>query len=347
MPVQWSPNSGGIVGRAINTVLYFVRRCAEPAGAQGLRRLLLLLLLLWITAALIRLFWALWPEPSPHEWQGRIINPIVQGGPTAGASPVERQPFIERPLFGTPGVAVSVDTEHEPSASLSSSRDGIEKGARETRLELVLRGIVASTDDGLGHAVIEHRSNQAVYAVDDELPVSAGVRLAKVMPGQVVLDNNGDYELLTLFDETVFDRQLRNQTGTDATTGIAKNSANRVTTHIDRRSDEQTTQLATSYRQQLYKNPQSLAELVRISAVREGGQLKGYRIMPGKAETQFARLGFKAGDLVTRVNGIVLDNPANTMQLYQAMRTAREAVFELERQGQSVSVSVDLDTTND
>ena len=49
-------------------------------------------------------------------------------------------------------------------------------------------GFVASTEDGLGHAIIEHRSQQTVYAVEDELPVPGKVVLAKVMPKQVVLD---------------------------------------------------------------------------------------------------------------------------------------------------------------
>jgi hypothetical protein len=47
-----------------------------------------------------------------------------------------------------------------------------------------------------------------VYAVEDKLPVSGDVVLAKVMPRQVVLDNGGTYELLTLFEDTELDAQL-------------------------------------------------------------------------------------------------------------------------------------------
>ena len=35
---------------------------------------------------------------------------------------------------------------------------------------------------------------------------------------------------------------------------------------------------------------------------------------------------------MTGINGIALDDPANTMRLYQTMRSASEAVFELERE---------------
>ena len=112
----------------------------------------------------------------------------------------------------------------------------------------------------------------------------------------------------------------------------------------ENRADEETTRLAQSYRERLYQNPQSLAEVVNVSAVREGGALLGYRVSPGKDQEQFAQLGFKPGDLVTAVNGVSLDNPANTMVLYNSMRNAQEAVFDLQREDQQLTLSVNLDS---
>jgi general secretion pathway protein C len=79
-----------------------------------------------------------------------------------------------------------------------------------------------------------------------------------------------------------------------------------------------------------------------VSAVRENGQLLGYRLAPGKERAQFEQLGFMPGDLVTSVNGIALDDPANALQLYQTMRTATEAVFDLRREDQQITLSVNL-----
>ena len=76
--------------------------------------------------------------------------------------------------------------------------------------------------------------------------------------------------------------------------------------------------------------------------MRENGELRGYRIAPGKEQDQFELLGFRSGDLVTSVNGIELNDPANTIRLYQTMRSAGEAVFELQRDNQPVTVSVNL-----
>jgi general secretion pathway protein C len=79
---------------------------------------------------------------------------------------------------------------------------GIEDGAKETRLDLVLVGVLAARSDGLGQAIIQYRQDQSIYRVSDALPVSGRVSLAKVLPDRVVLDNNGTYELLKLYDES-------------------------------------------------------------------------------------------------------------------------------------------------
>ena len=48
------------------------------------------------------------------------------------------------------------------------------------------------------------------------------------------------------------------------------------------------------------------------------------------------------GDIITAINGITLDEPANTMRLYQAMRSAGEAVFDLQRGEQQLTLAVSL-----
>jgi general secretion pathway protein C len=241
-------------------------------------------------------------------------------------------------LFGEAGAVSSAPVVEETAAP--TAREGIEKGARETRLDLKLRGVVASSEDGLGHAIIEYKSKQAVYAVEDKLPLSGQVVLAKVMPTQVVLDNGGTYELLQLFEDSALDTQLASPPAQT----LGRRPATADAAVVDRRTDEGASALARSYRERLYQNPQSLAEVVTISAVRENGDLLGYRIAPGKDQKQFEQLGFKPGDLVIGINGIALDDPANTVRLYQTMRTASEAVFELQRDEQPLTVSVSLDS---
>jgi len=171
--------------------------------------------------------------------------------------------------------------------------------------------VVASTEDGLGHAIIEYQKRQQVYGVDDELPLPGKVILAKVMPQQVVIDNAGTYELLTLFEDSPLSSQVV------APAFVQPRDQSRDSSQsVDKRGDASTTVLARDYRAQLYENPRSLAEVGRVSAVRDNGQLRGYRVAPGNDAAQFKQLGFKSGDLVIAINGIALSDPAKTMRLY-------------------------------
>jgi general secretion pathway protein C len=72
---------------------------------------------------------------------------------------------------------------------------------------------------------------------------------------------------------------------------------------------------------------------VSISAVQADGGLKGYKVSPGRDAAQFTALGFEAGDIVTAVNGYALSDPSNTLRLYQLMRDATDATFDIDRKG--------------
>ncbi|MEH6571000.1 MAG: type II secretion system protein GspC [Halioglobus sp.] len=304
-----------------------------------MRQLILLLLLVWGVFALAELLWTFFPRNTAAlPPANSILNPMESGTGSSETESVDLDTMLSWHLFGEAGQAAP--TPEVSVVPTASDRDGIEKGARETRLSLKLRGIISASEDGLGHAIIEYKSKQNVYAVEDKLPVGTRVTLAKVLPGGVVLDNGGTYELLRLFEDTALLGQLPPEQvkKPSATQAAGDNEA-----VIDARGGGKfSAQIGGNLRQQLYENPQSLAEVVRVSAVRENNTLKGYRIDPGKSAEQFTQLGFKAGDVVTSVNGINLDNPGNTMQLYQLMRSASEAVFDLERAGQNLTLTVSL-----
>ncbi|MCB1689800.1 MAG: type II secretion system protein GspC [Halioglobus sp.] len=308
---------------------------ARPEQLRRVRQVLLCLLAIWAVLALSRLIWALVPTTeSAAVVSPEVINPVTGGGSMQDAASVDIDSLVAWHLFGEAG-ETAVDLPLPQESEAASSRDGIEEGAKETRLQLTLRGIVSSTEDGLGYAIIESSGQQDVYAVEDKLPVSGEVVLAKVMPTQVVLDNGGTYELLVLYEDSSI--------GTSAPEPPAAANTSQPPPAAEQSNAVETTALAQSYRERLYQNPQSLAEVVRISAVRDGSTMRGYRISPGTDAAQFAQMGFEAGDVVTGINGVSLDNPTNTMVLYNSLRTAGEVVFELERGGQPMTLSVSLD----
>ena len=339
MAAEWLSNSSEVSGRVSAGLSSALATLSQPDNARRLRQLVLVVLAIWAVTSLARLVWALVPDPEPVAAPAAVINPVTTptGGEASGGEDVDIMAMMEWHLFGEVGAEPVAPPPKPEVVTADTARDGIEDGARQTRLKLILRGVVASTEDGLGHAIIEFKSRQDVYAVEDKLPVPGRVTLAKVMPQQVVLNNGGTYELLKLFDKDSLSAQV------PARPRPAPKAADPES--LDKRADLDATRLAAGYRKRLYQNPQSLAKVVGVSAVREAGQLVGYRVSPGQDQEQFQQLGFKAGDLVKSVNGVDLTSPANTMRLYNMMRTAGEAVFEVQRNGQPLTLSVSLDET--
>ena len=338
MPAKWLSSSSDVPRRASEALESALRSLAQPARARRLRQGLAVLFALWGILALSQLIWALLPAAETSlPTDAGVINPVSLPSTSGSVDSVNIRRVQGWHLFGEAGASNLAGQVQEAEPIPASARDGIEKGARETRLALKLRGVIASNEDGLGYAVIEHKSKQDIYAVEDKLPLPGRVSLAKVMPRQVVLDNAGTYEILELFEDGPLDSQLALQPPREAPTPA--NPRKRV---VESAPGGDASALARTYRERLYQNPQALADVVSVSAVRANGELQGYRIAPGKEREQFELLGFRQGDLVTSVNGIALNDPANTIRLYQTMRSASEAVFELQRDGQPVAVSVNF-----
>jgi S1-C subfamily serine protease len=66
------------------------------------------------------------------------------------------------------------------------------------------------------------------------------------------------------------------------------------------------------------------------------GRFAGWRIkafFPGDA--RFASVDLQAGDVVTRVNGKLLERPEHLMDMWQALRSSRELVVDVERGGKA------------
>ena len=310
------------------------RWVADEQRLSVLQRGLIAVLVLWAVNSTANTVWALIPSSPVEVSKSVVINPPPSSNAaSAGSETIDVSSILGMSVFGAAEPSEVQDLA--PVNAVATPREGIENGARETSLALTLTGIVASTADGLGSAMIEARKKQELYSVGDDLPASGKVTLAKILPKQVVIDNNGTYELITLFDDNGIVGIVQ------STSSELPNRTPALTAEVSTNQSERQ-QLAANYREQLYSDPQSLAGLVSISAVQSDGGLKGYRVAPGRDAEQFTALGFKAGDIVTAVNGYTLSDPTNTVRLYQLMRDATDATFEIERDGSPVSISVSL-----
>ena len=318
-----------------------IRWVADPERLARLQLGMIVVASIWAISSASSLVWSFYRAPAVTVAPMAVVNPPE----IASASSVEREvidvsSIIGLNIFGSVEGSVGGVTS-SPASTISNPRDGIEDGAKETSLALVLTGIVSSTDDGLGSAMIEAKKQQSLYSVGDALPANGKVTLAKILAKQVVIDNNGTYELITLFDDNGIVGILPTP-ATPTTAPRAQTSSGQPTRQAPRIDQREANQLASGYRQQLYDDPQSLASLVSISAVQGENGLRGYRIAPGRDQSQFAAMGFEPGDIVTAVNGYSLSDPSNTVRLYQLMRDATGATFDIERGGSALTISVSL-----
>ncbi len=282
-------------------------------------------LVLWLLYQLVQLVVLFLPQSAPDA-PPSIDPPAVEQPPPHNSQSVQISQLQALNLFGVAGA------QPVPAATVAPVVEEVDINAAKTKLNLSLEGVVYTPDASESLAVIVYQGKQDQYRVGDKLPAGNQVILSKVLMDHIILDNSGRYESLWLYDDEK--KQSSIQTS-------RRPRQSRVT---DIRGDEEATDLAQGYRQRLYKNPASLAEVLRISPAQKGGELLGYRVSPGKDRKQFAQLGFQANDIVTGINDIELDEPSKALEIYKLMRTAKEASFTVERNGETVQIMVSLDS---
>ena len=136
-----------------------------------LQRGLIVVLAVWAVNSMANTLWALIPGAPVEVSKSVVINPPPSCERVVGIETIDVSSILGMSVFGA--VEPSEVQELAPVATAVNPREGIENGARETSLALTLTGIVASTADGLGSAMIEARKKQELYSVGDDLRPTA------------------------------------------------------------------------------------------------------------------------------------------------------------------------------
>ena len=274
---------------------------------------------------LAKLVW-LWVDAFTAEYK---IAPVAvpKAQPTLASNNVSVDAVVSKHLFGD----VTAKPVEQPV---------VEVAATETRLPLKLRGIYAATDDGKANAIIESGGNQEVYFIGDKIAGGRGAVLHQVQPTKVILNTSGQLESLTLEQEESvisMDRgpaQLRpDERGLEA--GPKKSESIVVDNPRIQRE-------LTDIRQKLQTDPASLKDMLRWEPVMENGMIQGVKISPVKARRLFYELKLRRNDIVTNINGIPLNDPAQLLMLKDTLASAQEVSLTLLRNGQPQDVTIQL-----
>jgi general secretion pathway protein C len=268
-----------------------------------------LLLVLLIAASLARMAWLLYPLPK-----SRFDLPVPAPLPApSGALPkVNVEQIAAANLFGqrqATGAAAPVD-------------------APETALNLKLKGILAFGSETASRALIADGSGkEKPYAVGDDVP--GGAILKAIHADRVILERSGRFETLRL---------ERNKSGGGATSHTPPTAA--APAAASSTGGEATT--LAELRNELLREPGKASQYVRLQPVYSDGKLQGYRLYPGANRTLFQQVGLRAGEMVTSVNGVQLDDAAKALQLLGDLREVSELTLTLDRGGETRTLNLNL-----
>lgn len=274
-----------------------------------LATLIVMALLAWSAA---RVTWLVLPPPA--EQTGVTVNDVQIPTTPRGTDPLmlSRQ-IASQHLLGAP----RADNAPSPGEAIP-----------ETRLNLLLRGVAASSVPAAAFAIIaDPAGKEEFYKVGDPLP--GGAVLKEVHPQHIVLGRDDRFETLRLPQQAL-------QMGAVPLPGTGAASVPPMPVGIAPDAGAALEQFRTQFAQ----DPQVLANLLQGEPFREGGQVVGYRVRPGRDAALFAKFGLQSGDVVTAVNGVSVADPQGRLDLMRSIGSTDEINVDLLRNGAPQSVTI-------
>ncbi|MES9853187.1 MAG: type II secretion system protein GspC [Candidatus Thiodiazotropha sp. L084R] len=219
-------------------------------------------------------------------------------------------------------------------AGVSRKPKKVDKKAPETRLNLTLHGVFVAEQPENGAAIIGTGSKQKYHKVGGA--VMSGVTLQGVYTDRVVLMRKGQSEVLKF-------PKIKNKSA-PSKGRTPKKSKRTVKTRENFGPSVGSSRKAnlSQYRDMLREEPLKVFEYVRFVPVKSRDGMKGYRILPQKNRELYNQLGVRPSDLVTAVNGIPLTNDKEAMKLMDQLKDSQTLQVDIIRNGQSRSLSFDL-----
>jgi general secretion pathway protein C len=235
------------------------------------------------------------------------------------------QPVVNRPA--APHLRPGVDVQKVVSAHLFGIA-AVEPGGQDpasaplSSANLVLAGTIASQDPKHGVAIITDGGPSKVYSVGDNV---SGATLHSVYLDHVILDRAGVLETLML------PRQLA---GSRPMAAVRRPGG----------ADPRTVAAVDNIRRLVQQDPGILDQVMRTVASYDNaaGKLRGFRAYPGRNRAIFNKLGLKPGDLVTAINGTVLDDPQHSQEVFNTIQTSDHVTVTIERGGQKQDITLNI-----
>lgn len=202
--------------------------------------------------------------------------------------------------------------------------------APKTKLNLKLTGLVASRDPKKGSVVIDSKGKQATYGVDDRIDGTRAV-VKEIYPDRVMISNGGKLEALMLDDYDGAQFTAQSPAAKTTKTNRDRSNPKKVKRKPNARLSEALQEVKSA---QGADKLAKLTDYIKVSPVRDEGQLKGFRVNPGKDREVFNATGLRPGDLAVGLNGYDLTDMSQSAQVMQELKNMDSLSLSVERDGQ-------------
>ncbi len=208
----------------------------------------------------------------------------------------------------------------------------VKQAAPKKRLNLKLHGVVAFKSNKAGYALISSSGGiQKVYGKGDELEENVTVK--NIYPEKVIISNNGEDEELILPRKMMKKRQ--------SSAEAASLPSDNMPPPIDNMGAPNSGMPDIgAFREEVMANPRKLMDIATPSPAIVDGQFIGFRVHPGARRKMFRELGFRPNDIITEVNGIVLDDASKGAQVLAELAQASQVSATVKRGDQEIFIEL-------
>jgi general secretion pathway protein C len=217
--------------------------------------------------------------------------------------------LVNAHLFGNAAVQANGDAANAPPSSMP----------------LVLAGVLATEDPKEGMAIIGESAQAAkVVAVGQQVP--GGAQLNSVYSDRAIIDRGGTLE-------AVF---LPRQSGG----GIVANAP--PPQPMASAAPQGNEAMIDRMRKLVNDDPGMLSQVMRPQPVFAGGEMKGFRVYPGANRQAFSRMGLRAGDMVTAINGTPLNDKDRAQEIFGTLSSSTDARVTITRNGRQQELVLNI-----
>ena len=208
----------------------------------------------------------------------------------------------------------------------------------KTKLNLTLHGIVAYKSKKGFALISSNGGSQKVFGEGDEL--QKGVKVSEIYPEKVIIDNNGSSEELVLPKRQIKSKSKAKSAKRNSAPKRSFGSKKKKSTtagSVAKKSKNNSPDIA-GFRTAAMANPNKLLEIARASPAIIDNQFVGFRLQPGRKRKFFRQLGFRPNDIVTEVNGIIIDSPSKGAMVLGELSQAADLSITVKRGNQEIHI---------